>query len=281
MYNKKVTDILTGIPSLLRIELGLFGMICVLIGGVLGGLKHLNENLILAMIVVFFITSGSMAFNDYFDRDIDKKIHPDWAIPSEKITPLQGIAIAIFFFCISLILSFLINLLSLLLVIISIDLLVLYETVFKNQGIMGNMVVAFIVAISFTFGGAAVGRPEMSLYFTFLAFFMMLGREILMDVTDIEGDKLHRYTLPMAIGIKNATYLGCLFLFISVFFLFMPGLTGIFPQYYLILILPVQSIIVYSIILPLIKTENTKRSADLLLITIALGLPVFIFSIII
>ena len=142
------------------------------------------------------------------------------------------------------------------------------------------MVVAFIIAISFIYGGASVGRPEMSLNFTVLAFFLMLGREILMDVTDMEGDKLNRYTLPMRIGERNATYIGCLFLFISVLFLFIPGLIGIFPKYYLILILPVQAILIYSIILPLIKTENTGRSADLLLIAIAMGLPVFVFSII-
>ncbi|MFO7677562.1 MAG: UbiA family prenyltransferase [Thermoplasmatota archaeon] len=281
MHNQKLTDLLTGIPRLLRIPLAILGMICVLIGGVIGGFDYLNKDLILAMIAVFFITSGSMALNDYFDRDIDKKIHPDRPIPSGKITPLQGFAIGIFFFCISFILSFLINPLCLLLAIITIDLLVLYETIFKNQGLVGNLVVAFIVAISFTFGGASVGRSEMSIYFTLLAFFLILGREILMDVTDVEGDRLHRHTLPMQIGGKNSTYLGCLFLFISVIFLFMPGLVGIFPHYYLILILPVQAILVYSIILSLIKTENTRRSADILLITFALGLPVFVFSIII
>jgi 4-hydroxybenzoate polyprenyltransferase len=102
-----------------------------------------------------------------------------------------------------------------------------------------------------------------------------------MDVTDIEGDKLNRLTLPMQIGTRNATYLGCFFLIISTIFLFMPGLMGIFPDYYMILILPVQALLYYSIILPLIKTENTERSADLILIAIAMGLPVFVYSIIV
>ena len=280
MKDKKITDLFTGIPRLFRIQLVILGMMCVLIGGVIGGFEHLNEDLILGMIAVFFITSGSMAFNDYFDRDIDKKVHPDRPIPSGKITPSQGIVISIFFFFISLILSFLINPLCLMIAIITICLLVLYEMILKNQGIAGNIIVAFIVAISFTFGGASVGRPDISIHFTLLAFFLMLGREILMDVTDVEGDKLNRCTLPMQIGLRNATYLGCLFLFISVFFLFMPGLIGIFPEYYMILILPVQALLVYSIILPLIKIENTGRSANLLLITMAMGLPVFVFSII-
>jgi len=280
MKNQKITDLVTGIPRLFRVELAIFGMICVLIGGIIGGFDYLNEKLIIAMIAVFFITSGSMGLNDYFDRDIDKKVHPDRPIPSGKITPMQGLTFSIILFSVSLILSVFINTLCLIIAVITIDLLILYETILKNQGIVGNMVVAFIIAISFIYGGASIGRPEMSLDFTALAFFLMLGREILMDVTDMEGDKLNRYTLPMKIGGRNATYIGCLFLSISILFLFIPGLIGIFPKYYLILILPVQAILIYSIILPLIKTENTGRSADLLLIAIAMGLPVFVFSII-
>ena len=280
MKEQKISNIFIGIPRLFRIQLAIPGTICVLIGGIIGGLDNLNEHLFLAMIAVFFITSGSMGFNDYFDKDIDKKVHPDRPIPSGKITPFQGLIISIILFSFSIISSFSINLLCLLITVITLDLIILYELLFKNQGIVGNFVVAFIVAISFTFGGASVGRPDISLDFTFIAFFLILGREILMDVTDIEGDKLHRYTLPMRIGRRNATYLGCIFLFISALFLFLPGLNGIFPDYYLIIILPVQALLFYSIILPLIKTENTARSADLLLITIAMGLPVFIFSII-
>ena len=281
MKNKKISGLLTGIPRLFRVQLAIPGMICVLIGGVIGGFDYLNQDLILAMIAVFFITAGSMAINDYFDREIDKKVHPDRPIPSGKITPKQGLIVSITFFILSLVLSLLINTLCLLIAIITIDLLLLYETIFKNYGIVGNLVVAFIVAISFTFGGAAIGRPDISLDFTFIAFFLMLGREILMDVTDIEGDKLNRSTLPMRVGERNATYLGCFFLIISTIFLFMPGLIGIFPNYYLILILPVQALLYYSIILPIVKTENTGRSADLILIAIGMGLPVFVYSIIV
>jgi geranylgeranylglycerol-phosphate geranylgeranyltransferase len=281
MKDQKISGLLTGLPRLFRIQLAIPGMICVLIGGVIGGFNYLNEDLFLAMIAVFFITSGSMAFNDYFDRDIDKKVHPDRPIPSGKIAPGQGLFVSIIFFIFSLVLSFLINPLCLIIAIITIDLLLFYELIFKNHGIVGNLVVAFIVAISFTYGGAAIGRPDISLDFTFIAFFMMLGREIIMDVTDLEGDKLYRSTLPMRIGKRNATYLGCFSLIISTIFLFMPGLIGIFPNYYLILILPVQALLYYSIILPLINTENTGRTADLILIAIAMGLPVFVYCIIV
>jgi len=280
MKNQKITSLITGIPRLFRVELAIFGMICVLIGGFIGGFDYINEKLIFAMIAVFFITSGSMALNDYFDRDIDKKAHPNRPIPSGKITPKQGLIFSIILFSIALIMSVFINMLCLIIAVLTIVLLILYETILKNQGIVGNMIVAFIVAISFIYGGASVGIPEMSLNFTLLAFFLMLGREILMDVTDMESDKLNRYTLPMRIGIRKATYIGCFSLSISGIFLFIPGLIGIFPEYYLILILPVQVILIYSIILPLINIENTGKTADLLLITIAMGLPVFLFSII-
>ncbi len=146
-------------------------MICVLIGGVIGGFEYFNQNLIFAMIAVFFITSGSIAFNDYFDKDIDKKVHPNRPIPSGKKTPIQGFIILIIFFIISLFTSLIINTLCFFIAIITIDLLVLYKIRFKNQGIIGNLVVSFIVAISFSFDGASVDRSEMSIVFTLLAFF--------------------------------------------------------------------------------------------------------------
>jgi len=189
MKNQKITDLITGIPRLFRVELAIFGMICVLIGGIIGGFDYLNEKLIIAMIAVFFITSGSMGFNDYFDRDIDKKAHPNRPIPSGKITPKQGLIFSIILFSIALIMSVFINMLCLIIAVLTIVLLILYETILKNQGIVGNMIVAFIVAISFIYGGASVGIPEMSLDFTLLAFFLMLGREILMDVTDMESGR--------------------------------------------------------------------------------------------
>ncbi len=101
-----------------------------------------------------------------------------------------------------------------------------------------------------------------------------------MDVTDIEGDKINRYTLPMRIGKIKATYLGGLSLLISAFILFIPGFIGIFSTYYLLIILPVEALLFYSIVLLLINIENTARSADLLLFTMAIGLPIFIFNII-
>ena len=279
MKNQKFTDLLTGIPRLIRVPLVVLGMVCVFVGGVIDGFEYLNEELTLAIFTVFFITSGSMAFNDYFDREIDKEVHPERPIPSGKITPFQALVVSILFFSISLLLSLFINLLCLIIAVITIDLLVLYETIFKNQGLVGNLMVSFIVGISFTFGGASVGKAEMSIDFSLIAFFLILGREILMDVTDIEGDRLNRYTLPMKIGRKKTTIIGCISLLISAFFLLIPGFIGIFPRFYLILILPVIGLLLYSIIISLKNIENTGRTADLLIIIMGLGLPVFVFSI--
>ena len=82
----------------------------------------------------------------------------------------------------------------------------------KNQGFAGNIIVAFLSAISFTFGGAAVGNPFASVHLSLITFFLFTGRETLKDVQDVKGDVLYRTTLPMKIGEKNAAIVGSVFL---------------------------------------------------------------------
>ena len=67
---------LWGFIRLLRPEISILGMICVFIGAIASGSSYFSNNLLLAMIAVFFIGAGSMPFNDYFDYEIDKINHP-------------------------------------------------------------------------------------------------------------------------------------------------------------------------------------------------------------
>ena len=256
------------------IPLALMG---VFIGGIVAdSASYASFNLFLAVVAAFFVTAGSLIFNDYYDWKIDKVIHPNRPIPSGRLLPKEGLYFAILSFCITLILSFFINIICFGMAIISIVCIILYDELFKKKGILGNLVVAFVSAMSFTFGSAAVGQPFSSMILSIMAFFIFLGREILMDVRDIGGDMLARVTLPMQIGEKTATYIGCIFLAVTIILTPLPFLWGILSVWYLLTIIFVDLIGVYVILLSFKKIRNIGKMADLVRIVAAVGLISFI-----
>lgn len=266
--------------KLIRPELCIMGLIGVFVGGIINGFEYASFNLFLAMIVVVLMTAGSMAFNDYFDWEIDKMIHPERPIPSGRLLPKESLWFAISSFFVALIFSFFINVVCFGIVVLSIGFLVLYEKFLKNQGLVGNIVVAFLSSMAFTFGGASVRQLHDALILSVMAFLLMLGREILMDVRDIKGDSLRRITLPMKIGKKYAIYLGCIFLAMTIALTPLPALWDILSVWYLIIIIPVDFLIAYAIILSIKDMQNTGRTTDIVRLGMALGLIGFVVGII-
>ena len=135
--------------------------------------------------------------------------------------------------------------------------------------------------MSFTFGGASVNNPFASLVISIIAFFIIIGREIIMDIRDKEGDKQLRKTLPVQIGRKKASYVACVFLVLSAILTPLPYYLGILSIYYLIVIIPVAMISLLSIIWLLRDIENAGISAHLIRAALAIGLIAFIAGIVI
>jgi geranylgeranylglycerol-phosphate geranylgeranyltransferase len=262
----------------MRPETAILGILGVFIGGLVAGGPLYSLNLFLAVVTGFLVTAGSMTFNDYFDLEIDKINHINRPIPSGRLTPNDGLYFAIASFSLALFLSWLINWICLGMVILSIILLVIYETSLKKKGIAGNLLVAFMSAMAFTFGGAAVGKPYVSLIFSVIAFFLMLGREILMDVRDIYGDQLFRTTVPMHVGERKATYLGCLFLIIAIAFTAGPFILEIMSIWYMAIILVVDMFSVYAIMFSLRDIRNIGKTTDLIRVLSGIGLVGFIIG---
>jgi geranylgeranylglycerol-phosphate geranylgeranyltransferase len=254
------------------------GIICVYIGGLVAGAAFDSINLFLAMIVTFFIGGGSMTFNDYYDWKIDKVNHPERPIPRGIVTPNEMLYFTIFLFILGLIISYFINLLCLILVIISIIFLVIYERYTKNISLIGNINVGFVSALSFTFGGAAVGDPFSSLLLSIMAFLIMVSREIIMDIRDCEGDEPYRNTLPMKIGKKPALHVATIFLLIAVVVSPIPYFLYILNEWYLIAIVPVNIITLYSVFNSYVDIKNVAKAASLMRIALAIGLVAFVIG---
>jgi len=252
------------------------GVISVYVGGLVAGATYNDLNLLLAMIVTFFITAGSMTFNDYFDWKIDKINHPERPIPRGIIKPQEMLYFTIFLFIIGLTISYFINLLCFGIAILSIIILFIYEKYSKNISISGNITVAFVSAISFTFGGASIGNPYSSFILSLIAFFIMISREIIMDIRDSEGDSLFRKTLPMQIGKKPALHIATIFLLIAVALSPVPYFLYILNEWYLLAIIPVDIITLYAIFHSHSDLKNVGKTASLIRIALAIGLVAFI-----
>lgn len=256
----------------------LLGLAGAYIGGIVADAPYFSYPLILAMIVVFLATGGSMAYNDYFDRKIDTISHPKRPIPSKRITAKESLYFSYVLFAIALVISLFINWICFGILIFSYIGMYIYEVYLKNVGFIGNVLVAFLASITFTFGGAAVGKPFASVLLSLIAFFLFTGREILKDVQDVEGDLMGRKTLPMSIGEKNAAIIGSITLIIAII---LSPLPFIFEQLgigYLIFMSLVDVICIYAMVETLKDLKNAERTVSLLRTASAIGIIAIIIG---
>ncbi len=249
---------------MIRPQISIMALTGAFIGGSVNGLEYITFDLLLAVIVVFLMLGGANAFNDYFDRELDKIIHPKRAIPLGILSEKECLRFAYFTFLISLIISYIINIFCFLLVVITILLLVLYEKIFKEKPLLGNILAGFLGGLAFVFGGVAVGKPYTASILALLAFLVMLAREIIMDVRDIEGDKLQRVTLPMKIGAKKAVYFGSICIIVAIILTPLPLFWNILNWKYLLLMIPADILFINAIMLVLRNVENSGKSTTII-----------------
>ena len=249
---------------------------------VLGGFPNLDYNLYLSLIAPFFICMAAFALNDYLDIESDK-------INKKVDRPLTKGVFSREFVVIFCLTSYLIGIIASAFVdawpipffIASgfAFLSLLYNYKLKDMPLLGNIYIAFTMAIPFIYGNYIYST---NLNFTILilfiiGFFVGLAREIIKTIEDVEGDKKARKaeTLPMKIGIKNSTYLAALFyiLFICLTPLpFIYGLNQYLPSMILVLVCDIGFI---YLSIGMIKDSSNKflrKSRNISLVLLFIGL---------
>ena len=159
--------------------------------------------------VILFIAGGN-GLNDYIDREIDKVSHPERPLPSGRMEPKSALYISVACLVLSFVSSFVQNFQCIIIVGIAIVLMVLYETVLKQRGFIGNITIAVLTGMVFLLGGSIVFHIENCIEVAGMAALVTVGREITKDIEDMAGDEGRR-TLPMVIGKKNAGILAAIF----------------------------------------------------------------------
>lgn len=218
-------------------------LLAALIGSPAAFLDHLPELGVASAVVFIFIAAGN-SLNDYIDREIDKKAHPERPIPSGKLEPRKVLYLSGSLFMICILLSLFLDWISFAIVISAIAIMILYEAITKRKGLSGNLSIALLTGGLFLLGGAVVGAVERTLVPAVMAMLATLGREIIKDIEDLEAD-FDRKTLPKRIGVRNAGMVGSIALLGAVVLSSVPYITGALGLAYLLPVFLADAIFIY------------------------------------
>jgi geranylgeranylglycerol-phosphate geranylgeranyltransferase len=163
-----------------------------------------------------------------------------------------------------------------LLVVVNVGIMVSYEFKLKKSGFPGNIVIGWLTATIFLFGGLSVYEdiPQLMRISTLalLAFTATLGREIAKDIEDIKGD-VDRKTLPKLIGVRGAGALVVLIFIGTALLSIMPLWLGLFEYLYIPTILPADVIFIYC---GFVVFENPRLTSGLAKIGMIMALVAFV-----
>jgi len=166
----------------------------VIVGAVIGGGAGVFGSpidVILAFVTGLTLAGSAMVINDYFDREIDAINEPGRPIPSGAVKPGEALVAFLLLGAVGLAASWKTGLGSLAVACFAWLMGVIYSTVGKRTGLLGNLMVSSCIALPFIYGGVMTGLSALraSLLFALIAFLTNTGREVTKGIVDIEGDR--------------------------------------------------------------------------------------------
>lgn len=241
---------------------------------------------VLTFFSMAFLGSAGFAINDYFDRQSDAIIKPNRPIPKGEIAPKTAVITAAILFALSLILGYMINFASFIVVALDATLLVLYSAYIKGKsGFAANILVGLLTGTAFIYGETVgYGVVTVASASIFPLCLGTIGGNILRDILSMDGDSKVNYpTLPLKVGIERSVKAAAPFFIICATLAPMPFLLRIFGIAYLIIISIWSISVLYASISLLRKPsiDNIKRkermmTMGMILIPIALIAEVLI-----
>ena len=237
-------SIIHDIYDLTRLPLGIMGAVAGLTAGMIVVLVHHQdpskntvlivlellpqywELAILGLAIPFLIVGASMAINDYHDYEADR-INNRMDRPlvrNPDLNPNFVLILSLTMIIVGILLSFLLfidNLLVALGVSIFSFLSVSYNIWTKEKGLLGNMTVAAcdvapfllaLIAMAGKEGGSDFNTTLVVCIMASIAFFGVVGRELIKGIMDMEGDRAaESHTFAVKYGPKRAVQLASIF----------------------------------------------------------------------
>jgi len=187
--------------------------------------------------------------------------------------------------------SYFVNMTCFIIALITAIFAIFYDMILKKIKLLGNFFIAYVMAIPFVFGAAAVlsgnyfslNLSPAVLIVATIAFLAGAGREIMKDVMDYKGDKEEGVkSFPKYVGIRNSNIIASIFYFLAVLFSFIPFLFDEYNFYYLnyfyLLIVSLTDILLIIVIIKLLFDQNInfKFYRKFSLVALFIGLIAFL-----
>ncbi len=210
----------------------------VLVGGLLAGAGNWGM-VVLASISALLIAGGGYSINDYFDYEIDSVNRPFRPIPSGRVTRRGARNLSLLLLLAGVSLAVPIGPLAILIAGSTSLLLYFYSFSLKRQGLVGNLAVSLVTGLAFLYGAVAGGEPLGGAIPFVFAFLFHLGREILKDIEDADGDRAAgARTIPVRWGTPVAFRVTWGIFLLLIALTPLPWFLGIYGLFYLVAVLP-------------------------------------------
>ena len=180
----------------------------------------LNENFVILLIVTILIAASGYIINDIYDYNLDQINKPEKVVLGKFLKSRDAIIIYMMFNCLAIVLSIFLCMkieqeIYILVFLLIIYCLWLYSKKLKKYKTIGNILVAFFISLSILnvplFSYKNILSDDRFFVFLIISIFSVLAflinvkREIIKDIEDIEGDKIHKVkSLPIIFGTKKS-----------------------------------------------------------------------------
>ncbi len=180
----------------------------------------LNANFVILLIVTILIAASGYIINDIYDYNLDQINKPEKVVLGKFLKSRDAIKIYMLFNSLAIVLSFFLCIkieqeIYILVFLLIIYCLWLYSKKLKKYKIIGNILIAFFISLSILnvplFSYKNILSDDRFFVFLIISIFSVLAflinvkREIVKDIEDIEGDKMHKVkSLPIIFGTKKS-----------------------------------------------------------------------------
>ncbi len=208
--------IISNIFSIIRIKNIIIALVCIFITFLKLDESLFQFNSIITTCIIVLLMTSTNIINDIFDISTDKINRPNRLLIQKPVLVKMVAYLSTGMILSAILLSFFLNINSILIVVASSPILILYSIFFKKTPIMGNLLVSFFLALVFIFVAVSCDisvfeiLPE-----ALIAFSISFIREILKDGEDYIGDKKSSFnTTAVFFGIKQTAYISCFLILI-------------------------------------------------------------------
>ena len=236
-----------------------------------------TSELTFAILTVVGYNAAANSLNDFIDLKIDQVNRPNRPLTTGLVKRNTALIFSVLLFIGGSVTAlFLSKLAAMITILIVLPLIISYNLKLKQFPLVGNIVIALILGLTFVFSGAVFGNIKPMIIPCFLAFGLTLVRELVKDIEDIEGDRLAGLTtFPIIAGFNRAGKLTALFAVMIGVGALIPYMMGIYSFWYLVfLVLGVETPLVTLVVLLMKSPEklNFSLASKVLKISTILGI---------